>query len=468
MKFTKSTSTVSLLIVGLGLCSATAATIRVPQDQATITAGVAAAQDGDTVAVSSGTYYEHNIQITKNITVTSLSGATSTIVDNQHLGRGFIVTGATLVDVNIIGLTIQNGQTPQREEGGAIRIVSGKCKIGNCIIQGVLGDAAYGAGPIGNITTNVDDVIVYNSIIRNCFGANCAGIAGCAVYGCLIYNNSGGNNPRVLISCHATNCTVYGNTGGNRSNPWTVAGMSYGTAVNCIFWGNEGYNGQQVYQPESIIYSTIQGGYAGTGNLSSDPLFVNVAAGDFHLQANSPAKHSGNPTILNADGSRSDMGAYGGNFAVQPCIPHRASATAMLDHGFVVAATITDGGCGYTNTPVVSIRGGGGTGATATAVVSDGVVVNIIITDAGIGYTSMPTIYISSPLGLQVALIKAVKPSFLNLSLGSNYQMQISTDMSTWSNYGAAFTATNTSMVYPQYFDVDNWNSLLFRVKSVP
>ena len=117
---------------------------------------------------------------------------------------------------------------------------------------------------------------------------------------------------------------------------------------------------------------------------------------------------------------------------------------------------------------MVSIRGGGGTGATATAVVSDGVVVNIIITDAGIGYTSMPTIYISSPLGLQVALIKAVKPSFLNLSLGSNYQMQISTDMSTWSNYGAAFTATNTSMVYPQYFDVDNWNSLLFRVKSVP
>ena len=46
--------------------------------------------------------------------------------------------------------------------------------------------------------------------------------------------------------------------------------------------------------------------------------------------------------------------------------------------------------------------------------------------------------------------------------------MQISGDMSTWTNYGAAFKATNTSMVYPQYFDVDNWNSLFFRVKSVP
>jgi hypothetical protein len=40
--------------------------------------------------------------------------------------------------------------------------------------------------------------------------------------------------------------------------------------------------------------------------------------------------------------------------------------------------------------------------------------------------------------------------------------------LSTWTNYGAAFTATNTSMVYPQYFDVDNWNSLYFRLKTTP
>jgi len=75
-----------------------------------------------------------------------------------------------------------------------------------------------------------------------------------------------------------------------------------------------------------------------------------------------------------------------------PCSPHTATATATLDDGFVVAATITDGGCGYTNTPSVLIVGGGGTGATATAVVSNGVVVGVTITDAGIGYTSTPTV----------------------------------------------------------------------------
>jgi hypothetical protein len=113
----------------------------------------------------------------------------------------------------------------------------------------------------------------------------------------------------------------------------------------------------------------------------------------------------------------------------------------------VVGATITDDGCGYKNTPLVLILGGGGTGATATAVVSNGVVVNIIITDAGIGYTSIPCIYIYSPLGLEIGLIKAVKPTFTDLSIGTNYQLQVSAGvLSTWTNQGSPITATNPVM----------------------
>jgi len=70
--------------------------------------------------------------------------------------------------------------------------------------------------------------------------------------------------------------------------------------------------------------------------------------------------------------------------------------------------------------------------------------------------------------GPRLDLIKAVKPSFRNLTLTTNYQMQISADLSTWTNYGAAFTATSTNMVWPQYFDVDNWNSLFFRLQASP
>jgi hypothetical protein len=62
-----------------------------------------------------------------------------------------------------------------------------------------------------------------------------------------------------------------------------------------------------------------------------------------------------------------------------------------------------------------------------------------------------------------VALIKAVKPSFSNLYLGTNYQLQVSTDLVNWTNSGS-FTATNSSMVSTQYFDVPNWNQLFFRL----
>jgi hypothetical protein len=70
--------------------------------------------------------------------------------------------------------------------------------------------------------------------------------------------------------------------------------------------------------------------------------------------------------------------------------------------------------------------------------------------------------------GPTVNLIEALKPSFSSLYVGTNYQLQISGDMNTWTNYGAAFTATNSSMIFPQYFDVGNWNSLFFRLQVSP
>ena len=70
--------------------------------------------------------------------------------------------------------------------------------------------------------------------------------------------------------------------------------------------------------------------------------------------------------------------------------------------------------------------------------------------------------------GPHVNLLKAVKPSFDGLDLGTNYQLQVSADMDRWTNQGSPFTATNTSMIYPQYWDVENWNSLFFRLQVSP
>jgi autotransporter-associated beta strand protein len=57
---------------------------------------------------------------------------------------------------------------------------------------------------------------------------------------------------------------------------------------------------------------------------------------------------------------------------------------------------ITSAGSGYVATPLVTITGGGGTGATANAVIdASGHVTGIVITNPGVGYTSAPTIAIT-------------------------------------------------------------------------
>lgn len=387
MKSIKSTGAVSVLVIGFAVAmNSQAAIILVPQEQPTIAAGIAAANPGDTVAVSPGTYNEHNIQITNGITVTSISGPTNTIIDSQHSGKGFIVSPPASASVRIVGFTIQNGQMPDYDGGGAVFVTSGNCVISKCIIQGVSGPADYTYGPINN-NNAAANVLVDTCIVLNNFAANGAGIMACNVQNCWIYNNTGGNNCMALDGCNATNCTVYGNGGGYLSNPWTVGGASGGNYDNCIFWNNlPSYNNQELYQPSSVSYCIVEGGFSGTGNLSSDPLFVNAVAGNFNLQTNSPAIGTGDPAILKPNGSRSDIGASGD-----------------INSGF--------------------------------------------------------------PINLfSVTLLKAVRPAFANLTIGTNYQLQVSTDLVNWTNSGASFTATNSSMVYPQYFDVANWNAFFFRL----
>jgi Disaggregatase related len=56
---------------------------------------------------------------------------------------------------------------------------------------------------------------------------------------------------------------------------------------NTIVWGNTPstpgiYN---YISTPTVTYSCIQGGFTGTGNISSDPLFFNAAGGDLHLKS---------------------------------------------------------------------------------------------------------------------------------------------------------------------------------------
>jgi hypothetical protein len=97
----------------------------------------------------------------------------------------------------------------------------------------------------------------------------------------------------------------------------------------------------------------------------------------------------------------------------------------------------------------------------------DGAIDNIRIYNRALSSSEVQQIYAleSSPT---IGLRKALRPVFSNLVLGSNYQIQVSTDLLAWTNYGSAFLATNSIMDSPDYFEVDTWNQLFFRLQSVP
>ena len=67
--------------------------------------------------------------------------------------------------------------------------------------------------------------------------------------------------------------------------------------INDIVWGA---GSQFLCNPAglcNVTYSNIQGGFTGTGNLGSNPLFVNPSADDFRLGSGSPCIDSANGDV---------------------------------------------------------------------------------------------------------------------------------------------------------------------------
>ncbi len=147
-------------------------------------------------------------------------------------------------------------------------------------------------------------------------------------------------------------------------------------------------------------------------------------------------------------------------------LDHAGTGTATLTGSFVTGVSITDGGYGYTNTPLVRLIGGGGSGATAFAVVSNGVVTSITVTSAGYGYTNAPLVVIEPPF-IPNPVLGIAPMSFLSfsyLTVGGAYQMQQFAGWY-WANQPVNFTATNG--IYTQMV-AGVWGSGNFRLALNP
>ncbi|MBB3838372.1 hypothetical protein FHS57_002377 [Runella defluvii] len=248
----------------------------------------------------SGTETQH-AQRNWRTNVTTLSGdigMSGNNGDNSHSVITNYGTNSVIVD----GFTVtQANATPPAGNliGGGIYNVGSSPTIRNCIFSNNTGN--YANAGIFNENTGTPTII-------NCLFINNVG----TLYSSGVFNFNGGVD--------ITNCTFYGN-----HTAIINQGGNLLSVRNCILWGNNNsFNILAAAATSTVANSIIRGDWSDTGNLNTDPLFVNAASGDFRLQPCSPAINAGDlattsATVGNLDlggnprfynNGRIDMGAY--------------------------------------------------------------------------------------------------------------------------------------------------------------
>ena len=307
----------------------------------TIQEGINNANNGDTVLVYPGTYYENINFNGKSITVASLLLTTQdtiyisqTIINgNQNGSVVEFVSGEGLNSI-IKGFTITNGFASYIDSipaGGGIKCINSSPTIEKNIIKENCCDWYIDGGGIYCKNSNshiINNTISYNEGAYYGAGIFVSDTSAVLVKGNIIYNNitasgygvaygggicCGRNESNTIIENNTicNNVVDFGHGGGIYSNTLNTC------VVNTIIWNNYP---DEIAETLTITYSDIQGGWTGIGNIDADPLFADTANGDFHLtwenfpipdDTKSPCIDAGDPASpLDPDSTIADMGAY--------------------------------------------------------------------------------------------------------------------------------------------------------------
>lgn len=143
-------------------------------------------------------------------------------------------------------------------------------------------------------STAGDGIQLTGGVITNC------AIAGCGNYGVHFLQNATGSIKNSVIIGNSSS-GVRGGSG------WDYTA---GTAVNCISFNN---GGSGFYGLSGVTYcdGSANSNNSSSNMINSDPMFT--SGSDFHIPPTSPCYQTGNPADVNPDGSRSDMGYFGGS-----------------------------------------------------------------------------------------------------------------------------------------------------------
>ncbi len=350
---------------------AQAATLHVAPSGAaytTIQTALSAAATGDTVLVAAGVYAgaaNRDLDFGgKGIVLASESGAGATVIDCEHLGRGFYFhTGETSAAV-VGGFTIRNGESAER--GGGICCEGASPLIKNCTISDCRTGAGAPTGYGGGLFCANSGVA-----LTNCRLTGNSADEGAAVYamdsspaltGCALVANAavkGGGGIRILrggSGAHLTDCTLAGNTAATYGGG-VYCCYSAPVITDCTITGNAASNGGAVYGYDAspTITNTILA-FSATGaavycpgagtftithccsfgnaggdslcgthhdNVFADPAFCDTTAGSFDLEDCSPC--------LGAGAGGTDIGAWGaGCLCSTSGVPDPGDATGAM------------------------------------------------------------------------------------------------------------------------------------------
>jgi hypothetical protein len=311
---TLSRHTFAAMILGIGALlgsappQADAATLNVPADHTTIQAAIDASTSGDTILVAPGRYLEHLFISDKDLTIAGTGGPAVTVIETA----GFDAVTFFNAGGDFSGFTITT--TPGAFGRGAY-LATGlhSIHLHNCIFDGSTGEfggIAAGIecfGTTGTIDRNIfrntsqagdrqflsgvivvltSDITITNNVFEHneFYAVNLFYAQGHDVVvanntmvanGGGIYFDDGPVDPQVAIR----NNIIVGNTIGLGADPAFHATVS--AFENNLLSGNT----RATYHVTAPIGSA--------GNISTPPKFRNQDAGDYHLQATSPAVDSG-------------------------------------------------------------------------------------------------------------------------------------------------------------------------------
>ena len=196
------------------------------------------------------------------------------------------------------GAIIDGGFDPAKPVDTAIYVANeAKVTVEGLTIQGF---------DIGIAVRQTSTLTLVGSVIKNNVsnGVDCMENATC-----VMTNNTFVRNGRNGFDCRdSSRCTILNNI------------SAYNAQVGFIGTAKDNFVRLEynlAYQNAFADYNKFTSWPSATNLSGKDPLFVNSQT-DFHLQVDSPAINAGDPTILDTDGSRSDMGAYGGNYMIMP------------------------------------------------------------------------------------------------------------------------------------------------------